>query len=495
MQFRLVRSSKFGSASSIALILASIPLAAQAQGQDAASEAGADIVVVGSQIQGAKTTAALPVTVVSQQDIVNTAAVSGDDLFRSIPQMGDVTFNSAYLPNSSNSARGDVNSVNLRNLGIGNTLVLLNGRRMVNHPTSQANDQNVPVLSVNSNAVPVSGISRMEVLRDGAGAIYGSDAVAGVVNMVLDDKFEGLTASTQYGGAEGTGMREFNANMKWGTKFADGRGGVTLFADYTHRTSLDSSDQSFTASADRRSLFEGTRFEGASSLNGTSTSTPWAYLQAAGGNTVYQNGTALTTSTGYFHIQPETNAGCLSSLGSGICIDDGALATSGVDSNLRYDSTASADTSIMPKVDRANIFATGHYDLTDDVEIFGEGSYYYAKSWARQTSNGFLSSVPITIPASNYYNPFGPVAFADGTTNPNRLSGLTNVPDEGLNVTLRGYNFADAGANIVEVKNTSYRLLGGIRFQALGMKWESAALYSAARVHDRSDGISNTLLQ
>ena len=93
-----------------------------------------EIVVVGSQIRGARTTGALPVAVLGQEEIAATGAVSGDDLFRSIPQMGDVLFDSANNPQTSNSARGDVNSVNLRSLGVGNTLVLLNGRRLVQHP-------------------------------------------------------------------------------------------------------------------------------------------------------------------------------------------------------------------------------------------------------------------------------------------------------------------------------------------------------------------------
>ena len=98
-----------------ALCALSIAGAANAQTADDTVE---EIVVVGSQIEGAKVTAALPVTVVDQAQLANVAATSGDDLFRSIPQMGDVSFNSSYLPNSSNSARGDVGSVNLRNLGV-----------------------------------------------------------------------------------------------------------------------------------------------------------------------------------------------------------------------------------------------------------------------------------------------------------------------------------------------------------------------------------------
>ena len=86
------------------------------------------------------------------------------------------------------------------------------------------------------------------------------------------------------------------------------------------------------------------------------------------------------------------------------------------------------------------------------------------------------------------------MTFADGRTNPNRLAGI-NAPVDGLPVTLSSYNFADVGPNAVDVKNTQLRLLGGLRWDMLGFRWESALVYSKAKVHDVSDGISQTLLQ
>jgi len=96
------------------------------------------LALVGSQIRGASTTAALPVAVFNQEEIRTTGAVNGDDLLRTIPQMGDVLVSPANNAQTSNSARGDVNSINLRSLGVGNTLVLLNGRRIVQHQTPSA---------------------------------------------------------------------------------------------------------------------------------------------------------------------------------------------------------------------------------------------------------------------------------------------------------------------------------------------------------------------
>ena len=468
-------------------------VAVDADAAAAAETQADDIVVVGSQIKGASVTAALPVTVIGEGEISAIGATSGDDLFRSIPQMGDVTFNSSFLAGSSNSARGDVGSVNLRNLGIGNTLVLLNGRRVVNHPTSQANENLVPVLTYNTNAIPVSGLERLEVLRDGAAAIYGTDAVAGVINTVLKTDFDGLEMSLQNGGAEGTGLREFNVNGIAGHNFAEGRGNISLFFNYDHGTGLGSRAQSFTRSLDTRPLFVGTRFEGAASLDGRSVTTPWASLQSpASFGTVRQGTRALTSSSGLFHIQPNTNSGCQVDIGNGLCIDDGALATSAADRNLRRDS-GPQNTSVIPSLDRVNLFLTGNYELSDSVTAFGEAGFYYAKTHAVQQAINTLASIPITVPASNYWNPFGPTVFADGTVNPNRLPG-TNVPAAGLPVIIRNYAFEDAGLMNIDVTNRQARLLAGLRGPIGDFDWEVAALYSEATAKDVSDNISVTAL-
>lgn len=490
---KLVRQNLMVTVATAATIMAT-PLNAQTA-EEVASEAAAEeevIVVVGSQIKGSKITEALPVTVVGVEDIANTAAASGDELFRAIPQMGDVSFNSSYLPNSSNSARGDVGSVNLRNLGVGNTLTLLNGRRVVWHPTSRADDNLVPVLTYNTNAIPVSGVERLEVLRDGAAAIYGSDAVAGVVNTVLRNNFDGAELTLQYGLAEGTSLTEFNANGIIGHNFGSGRGNVTLFADYTDRSALKARDQDFTASANRLGLFAGTPFEAATSLDARSTITPWGSFTTYLNTRVNRGTTPVTNSSGQFHIQPATNAGCQAALSGGICIDDGTN-TGTADRNMRFDAPYAYNTDVMPAVKRLNLFLTSRYELSEGLELFGEAGYYNAETDSIQAPTGTLSSGPIIVPASNYWNPFGPTTL-NGAANPNRLAGI-NAPAAGLPVTISSYNFADAGPNLVNVKNEQFRLLAGLRFEGFGFDWETAGVYSEASVRDSSDGISATLLQ
>lgn len=469
---------------------------AHAQEVDAADEIKRQevVVVVGSRIVGADVGGALPVTVVGAEEIEAIAAVSGEDLFRAIPQFGDVSFNQTSGQVSSNFARGDVGSVDLRNLGIGSTLVLINGRRGVNYPSSQASDTLAPVLTFNSNTIPVNGVKRVEVLRDGAGAIYGSDAVAGVVNMVLQDDYEGARLEAQYGGAPDTNLNELTLNGLFGKNFAGGRGNVTLFANYTDRSALLASDMDFSASGDLRPFFENTPYAGSTALLNDATTTPWGVFQTVGGVRVTQAGTSLTSASGVFHMQPGTNAGCLASVGNGVCIDDASPALTGGDINLRWDARKNFPIAITPDLQRTNLFATGKYELENGMELFGEAGYYRADTDSVQDSIFTIGSVRMTVPASNYWNPFGPVTFADGSVNPNRLPGI-DAPAEGLPLILQTLRFSSLGPTTVSVKAEQYRALTGLRGDYNGWNWETALLYSEASVDDRQEGIDATLLQ
>jgi iron complex outermembrane receptor protein len=193
-----MRTPNFGALKTLLLSTACFSIAGTAFAQSASvDEQTSDqekrqdtIVVTGSQIVGAQVDDVLPVTRVDAVDIETAGVVSGDELFRSIPQAGAVNFQDNKTSGGINDARGDVASINLRELGTGNTLLLINGRRMVLNPGFQT-ELLVPVVSPNTNTIPASGVRRVEVLRDGASAIYGADAVGGVVNTILRGNREG----------------------------------------------------------------------------------------------------------------------------------------------------------------------------------------------------------------------------------------------------------------------------------------------------------------
>ena len=212
---------------------------ALAQDDEEDDEQIEEIVTVGSQIKGANIRNALAVSVVTSQDIEDLGVDSGDDLLEFMAEQGQNFFTeSENISGGVNSARGDMGAYNLRNLGTGNTLVLLNGRRMVNaasYQTELVGGSFIPVNTVNSQSLPVFGLERVEVLRDGASAIYGADAVAGVVNYVMKDDFDGFSLQARYAEWEGLPRSDYKLTLEWGKNFNGGRTNVAVFANYYDR--------------------------------------------------------------------------------------------------------------------------------------------------------------------------------------------------------------------------------------------------------------------
>ena len=460
--------------------------------QAAREEDLVEVVIVGSQIRGTKITEVLPVTVVDKEDIIATAAVSGDDLFRSIPQAGDVQFQEARTTGNLNDARGDTSSINLRSLGTGNTLMLLNGRRVVPAPGTQT-ENFVPVQTANTNAFPVAGVRRVEVLRDGAAAIYGTDAVAGVVNTVLENDYEGARLEAQYGGSDGTPHRETTVNLKAGTRLNDGTR-VAVYAGFYTRNRLLATDRDYAASEDHRWKVADTPWAGDTAFDNRTTSSPWGSFTVIPSTVAVRQGTTALTTSGVFRVEPTSNtaAGCSSTTYNGnLCLRAGTI-TGAVDRELRYNENA--DRTLRGAVDRYNAFATVSREI-GDVELFGEAGFYRASFSGLREQSAPLASAVISIPASNYYNPFGASTIA-GVANPNRLPNLVNVPAAGLPLRITTYRPVDTGPRVYEVTDDSTRLLAGVRGERAGFDWESAIVYSWAKTDDfTTNAVSNTLFQ
>jgi len=212
-----------------------------ASGDPAADD---DIVVTGSRIRQPNLTAVSPVTVVNSQEVTLTGTTRAEDLINSLPQ--------AFAGQGSTISNGSSGTatLNLRGLGEVRTLVLINGRRLVpGDPGSSAADINV---------IPSALIDRVDVLTGGASSVYGADAVAGVVNFIMDTNFEGVRLDTQYSFYQHTNNapasilaalnapnRQYgyptgsvadggtwDANLVIGAGFDDGRGNVMLYAGY-----------------------------------------------------------------------------------------------------------------------------------------------------------------------------------------------------------------------------------------------------------------------
>jgi outer membrane receptor protein involved in Fe transport len=156
---------------SLGLLMMPISLMVFAQDDSSQFSEVEEVVVVGSQIKGARITGALPVSVISSEDIESLGVDSGDELLDNIAELGQNTFNQNEFSGGYNASRGDVGAFNLRDIGTGNTLTLLNGRRLITSPGYQTEPilgGTMPVMTTNSNAIPVNGADRIEILRDGA---------------------------------------------------------------------------------------------------------------------------------------------------------------------------------------------------------------------------------------------------------------------------------------------------------------------------------------
>ncbi|WP_416304962.1 TonB-dependent receptor [Neptunicella sp. SCSIO 80796] len=408
------------------------------------------IQVVGSNIRVNQDSGALPVTTFSAADFEDLGISSGADLLAELPQQGEVSFNNERVVGGVNDARGDVSSINLRGIGTGYSLTLLNGRRLVLHPGTQAEDL-VPVTTVNSNALPVRGLSRVEVLRDGAAAIYGTDAIAGVINYVLKDKNTGGDIQFQYGKNDGTNRDTISISGSGGWFFNQEKTHLTVSASLYDQDMLMASERAYAASSDQRN-YPGLDEEFASdtSLDGRTTSTPWAELSS--------------DSLGTFHIQPDSFSGCVVELDGGICADQGSL-----DRELRYDSNTAR--SLSSAVSRLNLYALLTHELTDDAQLYGEALYYQAEADRVREQSGNLTAQRFTIPADAYYNPFGE------------------------DVTLLRYRPIDTGPRKINVEDYSYRVLAGLRGYYQNWDWDSALLYSKAHTLDSANRIDTTLFQ
>jgi iron complex outermembrane receptor protein len=213
-----------------AITLAVLTLANQAAAQQAEEAPMTRIEVTGSSIKRLATEASLPVSTVKAEDFVKQGMTTLADIMMSLPQ------SSSLAPSNAGSGT----NINLRGLGVNRTLVLLNGRRLANEAIADG--------YANLDVIPMSALSRVEILRDGASSIYGSDAIGGVVNFITRTSFEGLQLTAQdvqpfrRGGAD-----EQRLTATWGKGNLE-RDGWSFYG------TIDAHQRSRLAASDRASL-------------------------------------------------------------------------------------------------------------------------------------------------------------------------------------------------------------------------------------------------
>ena len=455
-----------------------------------AEEEVEEVVVVGSQIKGAKITGALPVSVVSGIDIEATGVDSGEDLLEHIAEQGQNYFTEAEDASGGvNASRGDVGAYNLRNLGVGNTLTLLNGRRLVNSPgyqTELIGGDYVPTVSVNSNLIPVTGIERLEILRDGASAVYGADAVAGVINNVLQDDYEGLSITARVSGYDHFGAEDTKITAKWGSFFNDGNTNVSIFFDHYDRENINAQEDPRWGAGDHRPFVDDdSPWKTSTSFRNLSSNSLYGQFDMVSSSE--HSGESYnhlwTDSNGEFEIFPLGDAKCtnrghpLFDTGYGTCIAQ--------DGNGALRSNFWGPTDVRSELVRTNIVMFINHEMQNGMESFTEFAYYESDSDRTAHASYAFSSSKHRVGPDNYYL--------------NQLKvdvdGVPTAIFAGKNLYIDNYRYEER-QRLVNVKKETYRFLQGFRGTRGEWDWETAFVTSKATSDDvTSNRMSNNLLK
>ena len=339
-----------GLAAAIASILSASALA-QTPDTDETTET---VVVTGSRIaRSSDFTNAQPVDIIDRGAIEASGYANLQQLLEKLPSNGAGAF-STRGNNQDSTANGGA-SISLRGMGPDATLVLVNGRRVAVSPFAESITNNF----VDINSIPVAAIERLEILKDGASALYGSDAVAGVVNIILRKDYEGLELTGSLGQTTESGYDEKNYSAIWG--FGGEGSNVTFIFDYFKNSTLKNTDRGYLGTANQTPRggqdFRSSRgYPGSFIVDGTPT------------------------------IDPDCPAG---SSAPPTCVYDFGIW------NL-----------LIPEAERGGLMMMAHQDIAGGAQLFLEFAAQHNNSLAQGAPTPLDDGAGLTVPIDHPDNPF-----------------------------------------------------------------------------------------
>ena len=469
----------------LALSLAATATEAQNETEDDDIE---EVVVTGTQIKGADIADSLAVSVLDAADIEALGFDDGADLLEQLVEQGSNFFNEAEnISGGVNSARGDIGAYNLRNLGTGNTLVLLNGRRVVNaasYQTEEVGGSFVPVNTANSQSLPPAGLRRIEVLRDGASAIYGADAVAGVVNYVLNSDFEGARVRVKHAAFENIPRTDLTLIGEWGMAFNEGHTNLSVFAQHYQRDRVNSQDDPRWADSDIRwRLDPDSPWASGTAFRNNSANSEYRQFDAVSSVRGLGLSGVLTDSSGEFETYPVGDPRCQYEIGYGTC--------GGRDGQGTYRHNLNENRDLFSELERTHLFAFLNHEFDNGLEAYTELAAYLSATNMNRHASASFSTVKLQVAAENYYNPLGPCG------SPNRLPDdvIPDVPCSGVRLWIDNGRWTEA-PRIVDNDGATWRFLQGFGGAWEDWDWDTAVLWSRAGKEDVTHNrISNILMQ
>ncbi len=451
--------------------------------KEAATQQLEPVEVTGSRIKRVETEGASPIRIITREDLEIAGRASLADALREMPEAG---FSAITESGTVSAVRGST-ALNLRELGANNTLIIVNGRRAV---LTGQNDLNGTTF-VDLNRFPVAMVERVEVLKDGASAVYGADATAGVVNIILRKDYRGTDVSFFYGNATNSDVGEQAWSMFTGA--AKGKLSGTLGLTFYRRAGLRGVDTDFASNADlsaryaaKDPIYAGRVAAGFYDLrSGTG---PQARVAVAGSPVNGQNGVSIPgLPPGFPIVRLPGTGGIVSGLGLAATPSFTNPSRTGTGGQFSAPITATyvpqvltpqsnpsnlynfqESVWLLPEANRAGLHGAVRYDVRRNLNLYGEFSFQKNKSHielaappiSTVTDNG------IVVPRTNHWNPFG-----------------VDIQFE--------WRPVDFGPRRSDVTNETYHVLTGAKGN-IGDRWDWDVGYTYG--HDRTKDRSSNMI-
>ncbi|MGN7096994.1 TonB-dependent receptor domain-containing protein [Brevundimonas diminuta] len=418
-----------------------LAMPAVAQENDQVSQVS-DIVVTGSRIARQDYKSSSPIVTVSAEDFQATGAVTIDSLMNDMPQ-----FTPSVSSTSNNPSNGGQANLDLRSLGSKRTLVLINGRRLV--PSNSDG-------SVDVNLIPTALIKSVETISGGASAAYGSDAVAGVANFIINDSFEGVQIDAQYGQTDRNDGETESYSLTIGGNFADDKGNAVISINRSTRSMIYNAAREFSA------------------ISGASGTTPL-------GSTTFDANNLPSDALfkQYFNSQDAKNTGAI-----GYNVDGTLFAHQGAlgfksPGGIEYDgfhvpgsnyvfNTGALNYLQLP-LERWNVYSSARYKVNDNAEFYGNALFNQYVADQELAATPASSNTGFRVPSTNPFIGADLRALLDSRANPNSSFQLSK-------------RFTDLGGRHASYDYNVYQVTGGIRGQVPQSSWTYDVYASFGRV-------------
>ena len=393
--------------------------------------------VTGSNLRVSEKEGASAVQVITAKELKASGKTSVADVLRAISANSGNSYNEQYTGSFSAGTSG----LSLRGIGQKNTLILVNGKRVASYATAQ----NLQETFVDLNSLPMAAVQRIEVLKDGASSVYGSDAVAGVVNIILYQEFTGTEVTAQLGGStEGTGQTEKSAALQTGFgKLQDDGYSVVLSIDAQQRDKLQQGDVAWMRDADFRQQQRG--------------SLGWAITNYAGAD-------------------PTRTLGGVQ--GPLQLVNYGDITPGKTGQVLAYNPAPYK--TLIPGIKRVHTAARATFKVNADTEAYVDLLHSYSR--ADQTFSAPLTVNSATRVWNNATQALDTIAVVLPVGHPNN-PGATPLP---FTATL-----FDLGPRMKQDKVTFYRALGGVKGTLAGWDWDAAIGHSSSELKETVQNFVN----